>query len=76
MPDFEKQFAVVIQEKPPIYSFVFGLLQPQHVKACHDRKIFLIGTATNLEEALALEAGAVAEQVEAAATPEGEAEQS
>src|SRR3954464_7053125 len=54
--DFERQFEVVLQIQPPVFSFVFGLLPAAMVAEAHKRGILLTGTATTVEEAEALEA--------------------
>lgn len=55
MPDFEKQFSVVLREKPAVFSFTFGLLDRGLLQECRKREILTIGTATTLEEGLALQ---------------------
>lgn len=57
--DFEKQFESMLSLKPAVFSFVFGRLAPEQLHACQCRGIFTMGTATTLEEALALEATGV-----------------
>ncbi|HEX4962520.1 MAG TPA: nitronate monooxygenase [Thermoanaerobaculia bacterium] len=57
--DFERQFEAVLEVKPPVFSFVFGLLPASMVAEAHKRGILLIGTATTVEEAEALEASGV-----------------
>jgi nitronate monooxygenase len=68
-PDFDRQFAVVLQHKPMIFSFVFGLLTEAHMHACRAAGILTMGTAASLDDALALqESGAdivVAQGIEA-----------
>lgn len=58
-PDFEKQFAAVLDCRPRAFSFVFGALADSHLRALTERGIYSIGTATSLEEAQALEASGV-----------------
>ena len=53
--NFDQQFETVLKLKPEVFSFVFGLLKPEYVKAAKARNIFLLGTATTLDEALALQ---------------------
>lgn len=57
--DFDKQFEVVLKEKPAAFSFIFGLLDEKYISECKKRSIFVIGTSTNLEEGMALEASGV-----------------
>jgi nitronate monooxygenase len=53
--DFDAQFEAVLRIRPAAFSFVFGLLPPEYVRAARKKKIVLIGTATMPEEAAALE---------------------
>lgn len=53
--DFERQFEAVLQIQPAVFSFVFGLLPGPMVGEARKRGILLIGTATTVEEAEALE---------------------
>ena len=56
-PDlFEKQFQVVLEEKVPVFSFAFGSLSVDKIKALHAQKALVIGTATSLDEGRFLEA--------------------
>ncbi|CAE78542.1 nitronate monooxygenase [Bdellovibrio bacteriovorus] len=51
-PDlFQKQFAVVLEEKVPAFSFTFGCLKPSEMAALKSLNVFVMGTATSLEEA-------------------------
>ncbi|GEM85034.1 NAD(P)H-dependent flavin oxidoreductase [Meiothermus hypogaeus] len=57
--DFEGQLEVLIEEKPPVVSFHFDLLSAPQVERLHQAGCKVIGTATNVAEALAWqEAGA------------------
>ncbi|WP_349956259.1 nitronate monooxygenase [Rhizobium sp. ZPR3] len=53
--DFDTQFEAALRLKPACLSFVFGLLPADHVREAKKAGIPLIGTATTLEEARALE---------------------
>jgi nitronate monooxygenase len=53
--DFDKQFEIVLQEAPAGFSFTFGLISQDHIKACKSKNTVTMGTATTLEEALLLE---------------------
>lgn len=44
-----------MQLKPTVFSFVFGLLDSAYIKEAHKQGIYIIGTATSLIEAQALE---------------------
>jgi nitronate monooxygenase len=51
---FEAQFAVVLEEVPPVFSTTFGALAPDRVEALKSRGILVLGTATTVAEARAL----------------------
>jgi nitronate monooxygenase len=53
---FEAQFAVVLEEAPSVFSFTFGMPTAEQVAALRARNILIIGTATTVAEARALEA--------------------
>lgn len=57
--DFEKQFAVVLRARPAVFSFTFGLLDRSIVEECRRQGILTMGTATTIEEGLALEESGV-----------------
>lgn len=52
---FEQQVEVLLRNRPPVFSFVFGIPAPEIINECKKLGIKTIGTATTLEEALALE---------------------
>ncbi|MES2015797.1 MAG: nitronate monooxygenase [Pseudomonadota bacterium] len=53
--DFAAQFDAVIALRPAAASFTFGILDPAQVERLHDAGIFVIGTVTTVDEALAWE---------------------
>ena len=53
--DFEAQFEVVLAAKVPVFSYTFGLIGAERVKALKAVGTFVIGTATNILEGLALQ---------------------
>ncbi len=53
--DYQAQVDAVLAANPPVFSFVFGLPAPDLVRECAKRGIFTIGTATTVDEAVALE---------------------
>lgn len=57
--DFEKQFEAVLEARPAVFSFIFGLLPAPLAAEARRRGIALIGTATTVEEAEALEESGV-----------------
>jgi nitronate monooxygenase len=54
--DFETQVAAVLAAKPALLSFVFGIPSIGILQACRDRGILAAGTATTVDEAVAIEA--------------------
>ena len=48
-------FAVVLEERPRVFSFCYGVPPPEVLDACRGASIFTLGTATCLTEARALE---------------------
>jgi nitronate monooxygenase len=54
--DFEAQLAVVVEERVPVVSYTFGLLSAAAGASLHDAGSLLMGTATTVEEAEAVEA--------------------
>ncbi|WP_413560838.1 NAD(P)H-dependent flavin oxidoreductase [Bdellovibrio sp. HCB209] len=53
--DFDAQFETVLKLKPEVFSFVFGVLSADYVKAAKKEGILLIGTATTVDEAQTLQ---------------------
>ncbi|MGZ7080402.1 MAG: NAD(P)H-dependent flavin oxidoreductase [Thermoanaerobaculia bacterium] len=53
---FPEQLNVVLDLKPEVFSFTFGVPSAYDVSRLHDRGIFVIGTATTVEEARILAA--------------------
>lgn len=57
-PYFEswpKQLEVILSEKPAVFSFTFGLLPEKDIQRMKYAGIEVVGTATTLEEAVALQ---------------------
>jgi nitronate monooxygenase len=60
-PDpFPSQFEAVLEARPAIFSFTFGIPSPSSMRHLKERAIPAIGTATTVEEAQALEKAGVA----------------
>jgi nitronate monooxygenase len=59
LPDYEEQVEATLEAGPAVVSFVFGVPAPETVEAAHRRGIVVVGTATTVAEAMALEAGGV-----------------
>jgi nitronate monooxygenase len=54
--DFDAQLDAILAHPVPIVSFTFGLLPPARVEQMRQRGIYVMGTATTVREAQALEA--------------------
>jgi nitronate monooxygenase len=59
LPDVDGQIQAALEAEPAAISFVFGVPSEEVINAAHARGIVVIGTATTVEEALALERGGV-----------------
>ncbi len=57
--NYEQQIEVLLEARPRAFSFVFGIPSAGVLATCRDAGIYTIGTATSVEEALALEAAGV-----------------
>lgn len=56
---FEDQVQAILDARPPVFSFVFGIPSAEVLEQCRKRRIVTAGAATTLDEALALEAAGV-----------------
>lgn len=56
---FQNQLQAVLDIRPKVFSFMFGLLPPAVLEECRSKGITTVGAATTLDEALALEASGV-----------------
>lgn len=52
---FDEQIEALLDARPPVFSFIFGIPDTAIVDACRARQILTIGTATTVDEALAIE---------------------
>lgn len=59
MPEYAEQVEATLEARPAVVSFVFGVPAPDVVEGAHRRGIKVLGTATTVDEAVALEAGGV-----------------
>ncbi|MCO4237470.1 NAD(P)H-dependent flavin oxidoreductase [Pseudarthrobacter raffinosi] len=59
LPNYEEQVEASLEAGPAVVSFVFGVPAPELVEEAHRRGIVLVGTATTVAEAIALETGGV-----------------
>ena len=58
-PDIDAQIEAVLEARPAVFSFTFGVPAPAVLARFKERGVFFIGTATTLEEALACQAAGV-----------------
>lgn len=56
---FDAQLEAVLRGRPRVFSFTFGCLPREVIRALHDRSIVVVGTATTVEEAMVLEEAGV-----------------
>ena len=56
---FENQVEVILHQRPPVFSFVFGIPAADILEQCHRSGIVTIGAATTPDEAIALESAGV-----------------
>src|SRR5450755_638591 len=56
---FENQVQTILDIRPKLFSFVFGIPSADVLEQCHKFGILTAGSATTLDEALALEAAGV-----------------
>jgi len=59
LPSFEEQIEAVYDARPAVLSFVYGVPDPEVVEGCRSLGIATVGTATTVEEAVALAEGGV-----------------
>ncbi len=57
--DFEDQVQVLLEEKVPVFSFICGIPSRNVLDECRARGIATIGTATTVDEAIALDEAGV-----------------
>jgi nitronate monooxygenase len=59
LPAFEEQFEAVLEARPAVVSFVFGVPPADVIERAHERGILAVGAATSVAEAVALEQGGI-----------------
>ena len=59
LPDFDAQLDAVLEARPRVVSFVFGVPSSRTVARLHGVGAAVVGTATTVDEAVALERGGV-----------------
>lgn len=56
---FENQVEMILHQRPPVFSFMFGSPSADILEQCHRLGIVTIGAATTLDEAIVLESAGV-----------------
>ena len=56
---FEEQVEALLDVRPAVFSFVYGIPSASVLRACRDRGIVTAGAVTTLDEALAMDAAGV-----------------
>jgi nitronate monooxygenase len=59
LPTFEEQFEAVLEARPAVASFVFGVPPAEVIERCRAAGIRVVASATTVEEAVALDAAGV-----------------
>lgn len=59
LPSFDEQWAAVLDVRPAVASFVYGVPSASVVESARERGIRIVGTATTVDEAVALAHGGV-----------------
>ena len=54
-PSFAAQIEALLEARPPVFSFVFGVPEPRILAECKRRHILTLGAATSIAEARALD---------------------
>ncbi|HJP99638.1 MAG TPA: nitronate monooxygenase [Rhodanobacteraceae bacterium] len=57
--DDEAMLAMLVEARPAVVSFHFGLPHPRQIEALHAARIYLLAAATNVQEARTVEAAGV-----------------
>jgi nitronate monooxygenase len=58
-PRFDEQLETVLELKPPVFSFIFGVPKPDVLERCRGAGIFTVGAATTPAEAKLLDQAGV-----------------
>lgn len=59
LPVYEEQIEAVLETRPPVFSFVFGIPDSAVLERCRALGILTVGAATTVDEAIALEQAGV-----------------
>lgn len=58
-PKYEDQIQAILEAKPPVFSFIYGIPSADIIEQCRKNGTKIIGTATTVDEAIALEKAGV-----------------
>lgn len=58
-PPYAEQIEALIEARPAVFSFVFGVPEPSVLRQCRESGIVVLGTATTVDEAIELESAGV-----------------
>jgi len=58
-PKYEDQLQAILETKPPVFSFIYGIPSEDILEKCRRNGTKTIGTATTVDEAIALEKAGV-----------------
>lgn len=59
LPTFASQFEAILEARPAVFSFVYGVPSPEVLERCREAGITTLGTATTVAEAVALDEAGV-----------------
>jgi len=57
--NFDDQVAALIEARPAVFSFVFGIPSPEILRKCREKGIVTVGAASTVDEAVACEQAGV-----------------
>ena len=57
--NFDDQAAALIEARPAVFSFVFGIPSPEILRTCREKGIVTVGAASTVDEAIACEQAGV-----------------
>jgi len=58
-PRYDEQIGALLDARPAVFSFVYGVPSPEVLQRCKEREIITVGAATTPDEAIALEQAGV-----------------
>jgi nitronate monooxygenase len=58
-PPYDEQIEAVLEARPAVFSFVFGIPAPAVLARCREQGITTLGTVTTVDEAIAMERAGV-----------------